>query len=142
MDSMELAAIVGRADERPSDVDSQIDAAYACDREDMEAEAVAYYDRAWQLGIPEARRHVFLIGYGSTLRNVGRLDDSLGILETAATEYPDDLAPNAFIALTLNSAGRSDEAVALLLESLIAADGSGVARFGPALASYAELLRQ
>jgi hypothetical protein len=32
--------------------------------------------------------------------------------------------------------------VALLLESLIAADGSGVGRFGPALASYAELLRQ
>jgi tetratricopeptide (TPR) repeat protein len=138
----ELADLRHTADARPDDAEAQIGAAYACDAAGHETEAVAYYDRAWHLGVPFNDRHDFLIGYGSTLKNVGRVDDSLHILQTAADEFPGDLAPLAFIALSLDAAGRSREAVALLLDCLITAQGPGIARFEVALSSYAELLRE
>jgi tetratricopeptide (TPR) repeat protein len=137
-----LEEIRQRADAGQSDVAMQIEAAYACDRAGFEAEAAVYYDRAWHLGVPHDERHDFVIGYGSTLRNVGRLDESLEVLQLAAREYEGDLAPLAFMALTLNSAGRSDEAVALLLDCLVAGGGPGVERFARALSSYADLLRE
>jgi tetratricopeptide (TPR) repeat protein len=141
MDSNELAAIRGAADADAEDVRAQIQAAYACDGEGFETEAAVYYDRAWRIGVSQEERHDFLVGYGSTLRNVGRLDESITVLETAAGEFPGDLAPPAFLALALNSAGRHDEAIALLIESLVACNGPGVERFSRALVDYADLLR-
>jgi hypothetical protein len=142
MDSRQLAALRDSADADVENVRAQISAAYACDGEGFEAEAVVYYDRAWRLGVPGEERHDFLVGYGSTLRNIGRLDESILILETAVAEFPGDLAPPAFLSLTLNSAGRHDEAVALLLDSIVASHGPGVERFSRALRSYADLLRR
>lgn len=141
MDSNHLAVIRRTADAEPSDVAAQLAAAYACDSEGLEAEAVVYYDRAWSLGVPQDHRHDFLVGYGSTLRNVGRLDESIEILEIGESEFPGDLAPSAFLALTLNRAGRHDEAVGLLIYLLVASGGPGVERYARALGSYAELLR-
>jgi hypothetical protein len=140
MDRNQLAAIREVADADAEDVRAQIAAAYACDGAGFEADAAVYYDLAWRLGVPDHERHDFLVGYGSTLRNVGRLDESMMILRVATDEFPGDLAPPAFLALTLNSAGKHDEAVALLLEALVASDGPGVARFSRALRSYADLL--
>jgi hypothetical protein len=137
----ELKDIRERADDNPSDVSAQIAAAYGCDSSDLETEAVAYYDRVWGLGVPADERHDFLIGYGSTLRNVGRLDDSIEILNTAVGEYGEDLAARSFLALALHTAGRSDEAVAMLIDAVVEGGGTGVYRFTPALESYAEELR-
>jgi len=141
MEPQELTAIRDLADDNPSDVAAQVLAAYACDSSDLEAEAVVYYDRVWDLGVPADERHDFLIGYGSTLRNVGRLDDSIEVLNTAVAENDDDLAARSFLALALHSAGRSDDAVALLVEAVVESGGTGVYRFSPALESYAEELR-
>lgn len=132
-----------RADREPRDVAAQVAAAYACDREGHEADAVVYYDRAWTLGGPTEGRAGFLIGYGSTLKNVGRLAESEAVLRQAIAEkaWPD--AARAFLALTLHQAGRSQEAVAGLLELLTEAPpaGSGLALFRRALQEYAGLLR-
>lgn len=141
MSETELVEARRNADADPTDVIAQMTAAYACDSNDYEDEAVAYYDRAWRLGVPDEERHDFLVGYGSTLRNVGRLDEALEVLGIAAGEYEGDLAPLAFMALTLHSAGRSDEAMAILLDCLVAGGGPGVDRFARALSSYADLLR-
>ena len=141
MEPRELEAIRDKADDNPSDVAAQIAAAYACDSSDLETDAVIYYDRVWDLGVPSDERHDFLIGYGSTLRNVGRLDDSIEILNTAVGEYEDDLAAQSFLALALHTAGRSDEAVAMLIDAVVESGGTGVYRFSPALESYAEELR-
>jgi tetratricopeptide (TPR) repeat protein len=137
----ELKEISDRADDNPSDVAAQIAAAYACDSSDLETEAVVYYDRVWSLGVPADERHDFLIGYGSTLRNVGRLEDSIEVLNTAVGEHEEDLSARSFLALALHSAGRSDEAVAMLIEAVVEGGGAGVYRFSPALESYAEELR-
>jgi tetratricopeptide (TPR) repeat protein len=133
-----------RADRTPRDVAAQVAAAYACDREGHEADAVVYYDRAWRLGGPADGRAGFLIGYGSTLKNVGRLAESEAVLRQAIAEGANADAARAFLALTLYQAGRSHEAVAGLLELLIEAPaaGSGLERFRRALQEYAALLRE
>jgi hypothetical protein len=118
--------------------------AYAHDREGREHEAVVHYDAAWKLGGPsvDEGRAGFLLGYGSTLRNVGRVDESLAILDAALGEFPDDEALRCFRALTLHSLGRHVEAMAQMLDVAVALkDGSPhVARFARALLSYRDEL--
>jgi tetratricopeptide (TPR) repeat protein len=116
------------ADRAPGDVAAQIAAADACDRAGSEHDAIRYYDRAWQLvlrlgdsvafaqdetGIRE-RRH-FVVGYGSTLRNVGRADEAVALLGDAAAADPDYAPFRAFLALALLAAGHPRAAVATLL---------------------------
>lgn len=115
----ELDRILARAAEAPSDVAARIAAAYACDREGREREAVVHYDAAWALGVPaEARRH-FLVGYGSTLRNVGRVDDAVAILGEAATAEPAYAPYKVFLGLALFSAGQHAASVAALLDAAL-----------------------
>lgn len=119
------------------DVRAQLAAAYACDRIGREHEAVTYYDRAWQLGIPTDERPRFFVGYGSTLRNVGRIDEAVSRLTEATLEYPADLALLAFLALAQHSAGRFALSLSTLLEAALRAARPG--SFGPyarALAEY------
>ncbi len=103
----------------PTDVAAQLEAAYACDRHGEEIDAIRYYDAAWQLGVPGADRRKFLVGYGSTLRNVGRIAESIELLRAAAAEMPELPAFPAFLALALHSAGRHDEAMVAALDAVL-----------------------
>lgn len=132
-------SILRRAAAAPDDVTARIAAAYHCDAHRTEAEAIDHYDAAWALGVPAAERKEFLLGYGSTLKNVGRLVESERVLRQAVAEFPDDRALPAFLALTLQAADRSNAAVATLLETLLALGDAapGVAAYGRALSHYA-----
>jgi Tfp pilus assembly protein PilF len=136
MRAMSREAACQRARERPGDVEAQRAAAYACDREGFEADAIGYYDAAYELG---AREPEFLIGYGSTLKNIGRLDESLAILGEAEAHPSVARAARAFRALTLHRAGSSDAAIAVLVRLVAELD---VPRYRPALESYAEELER
>src|SRR5262245_51110787 len=96
-------------------------AAYACDRIGLERDAIVHYERAWHLGVPAAERPGFLVGFGSTLRNVGRAEDAVARLAEATIEYPDDPSLRAFLALALHSTGQSALALATMLEAALAA---------------------
>ena len=130
------AAACRRADEQPSDREAQRAAAFACDRDGFEADALGYYDAAYRLG---ARDPEFLVGYGSTLKNNGRLDDSLRILGEAEAHPSVAHAARAFRALTLHRAGKSAAAVAVLIRLVAELD---TPRYRPALESYAEELER
>ena len=99
----------------PDDVAAQIAAAYACDRAGDERAAIRHYERAWALGVPEAERRGFLVGFGSTLRNVGRADDAVAILAAAVADDPDYAPLRAFLALALHAAGHPRAALATML---------------------------
>lgn len=103
----------------PTVVAVQLEAAYACDRYGEEADAIHYYDAAYKLGVPPADRKKFLVGYGSTLRNVGRIAESIEHLTAAAAEMPDVAALPAFLALSLHSAGRHGEAIVAALDAVL-----------------------
>lgn len=134
--------LIAAAERAPDDVDAQVRAAYACDRNGDEARAVTFYDAAWRLGVTGTERSGFLLGYGSTLKNVGRLDESETILRLAIAEAPDDRALRLFLALTLHAAARHDEALASALEVglMLAPAAPDIARFERALSEYRDIL--
>lgn len=131
------ARAVALAADHPADARAAMAAAYACDRIGREHEAIGYYERAWELGVPAAERPGFLVGFGSTLRNVGRADDAVARLAEATAEYPADAALRAFLALALHDAGHPALSLATMLEAaLVAARTGGFGRYERALTEY------
>ncbi len=90
-------------------------AACAHDREGDERTAIKYYDAAYRTGVPEEQRRRFFVGYGSTLRNVGRAEEAVAILAQAIADDPEYPAFAAFLALALADAGHPRAALAAIL---------------------------
>ena len=83
-----------------------------------EHEAEREYERALALGLDAEQHAQLAVQYGSTLRNTGRVDDAIAVLE-AAPEHPSTgSSPRVFLALALHSAGRHDEALRIVIEAL------------------------
>ena len=59
-----------------------------------------------------------MLQLGSSLRNVGRIDEAVALLEDARRDYPDFRPLRAFLALALNSAGRPEDALSELLNAI------------------------
>ncbi len=106
------------------------------DAQGREREAEREYERALALGLDAERHAQLAVQYGSTLRNAGRLDEAIAVLE-AAPEHPSTGAtPRAFLALALHSAGRHDEALRIALEAL----GPSLPRYNRSVRAYAAAL--
>lgn len=119
------------------DVSAQIAAAYACDRAGQEQQALVFYERAWNLGVPLEKRFEFLIGYSSTLKNVGRANESLKWLREAGQEQPEHPALAAFTALSLHALGKTELALATMLDAALKTEGgNGLAPYTRALTEY------
>jgi selenoprotein W-related protein len=123
------------------DVREEIAAAYACDRAGREAEAIAHYDRAHALGVPEDEQRDFAIGYGSTLRNVGRLRDSDAVLRRALARSPSDPVLLAFSAITSVTRGDAAGAIATALDALLDRASDDIGGYARAIAGYRDELR-
>ncbi len=136
-----LARALAAAVARPDDVRALAAAAYACDREGREHDAVGYYQRAFDRGGPPDDRAGFLLGFGSTLRNVGRVDDAVAVLAVAVVEFPDHAALRAFLALALHGAGHPTLALATMLDAGLAAAPTAFAPYRRALGDYARDLQ-
>jgi hypothetical protein len=76
---------------------------------------------------------------GSSLRNVGEVDEAVAVLGAARREAPAGAADHvdAFLALALHAQGRGDEALSVALTAL----GPHLAEYGRAVTSYAAELR-
>ena len=81
-----------------------------------------------------------MVGYGSTLRNNERLDESIAIHRQAIADYPGFAPHHAFLALALNRAGRHDEALAEALTALVDAGTENLNGYERSLSSYRDLL--
>jgi predicted Zn-dependent protease len=109
-----------------TDVEKELAAAYANDRAGREDIAIRHYDAAYRLGVPAEQRRKFTVGYGSTLRNVGRVDDAIAVLGQAVADDPEYPAFAAFLALALGSAGDHRAALAAMLGCALDAARPGV----------------
>jgi tetratricopeptide (TPR) repeat protein len=140
-DTEDYIQVIVSAKRQPTDLNAQIAAAYACDRAGDEHQAIRFYETAWALGIPPALRFEFLIGLSSTLRNVGRAQESLDWLQMLSKEHPDNAALAAFMALTLHTLGHTELAMAMMLEAALkTGDGTGLAPYTRALTEYRDEL--
>lgn len=137
-------AILERAAAEPTNVRIQIDAAFYCDAHRTEEEAIGYYDAAWSLGVPQEQRRQFMLGYGSTLKNVGRLLESESIFREAITENPGHEPLVVFLSLTLHEKGDSTSAIAELIDALLRVSDSdtGIPYYARALSHYSNTLRE
>ena len=111
----------------------ELEQAFAYDREGFEAEAIPHYEQAIAAGLSGEDLEKALLGLGSSLRNVDRVEESVSVLEDACRRFPDHQALPVFLAFSLWSAGRGGEALALLARRL--GEGSGYER---AIREYAD----
>lgn len=104
----------------------------------FEDEAGAEYERALELGLEEARHAQLAVQYGSTLRNLGRLDEAIAVLQAAPVHASTGSAPRIVLALALHSAGRQDEALQVALDAQIDA----LPRYQRSMRRYASALTE
>ncbi len=121
-DAEVLAAIDALVAERPvDDPVAQFEAAGARDSAGLESEAEPLYRRALDLGLEEPFRGQCVIQLASTLRNLGRVDEAIALLQdTFASDDGHPLADSAaaFMALCLATKGDERQALAMALVTL------------------------
>lgn len=132
-----LVAATELVADEPDSADAQIEAAYAHDAAGRERLALRHYEEAYRLGVPTAEHQHFVVGFGSTLRNVGRADEAVAVLARAVIEEPGYMPFHAFLSLALFSAGHPREALAAMLGcALEAARPAAFDRYDRALGEY------
>ncbi|CAA9550462.1 MAG: hypothetical protein AVDCRST_MAG87-822 [uncultured Thermomicrobiales bacterium] len=138
----ELLTLRERAEAEPDDSERWYRLGGALDSAGHEALAMDAYQRVFDLGIEhlaEEERPQLFVQAGSTLRNLGRLDEARQLLETGRAEFPDFQALAAFLALVEISAGRERRAISLLFDALLnrSEDDGSIRRFHRSLRWYA-----
>jgi tetratricopeptide (TPR) repeat protein len=83
-----------------------------------EDQAIPLYEQALAAGLGGELRARCLLQLGSSLRNVGRIEEAVALLQDARQEFPEFRPLRAFLALALHSAGRDGEALRELLETI------------------------
>lgn len=106
----------------------------------QEAEAVPHYRRAISLGLPDELVPRVMLQLGSTLRNLNQLDEAAAILAEGCQRYPEHRALRVFYALALHSAGKGQQALVTLLDSLLL-DPTSLDGYARAIREYTDLLR-
>lgn len=102
-------------------------------------EAAEQYEGAVRSGLSEVdadRMAQLTIQYSSTLRNLGRIDESIAMLEHASRHPSTGAARDVFLALTLRDSGRSDEALRVVIEAL----APSLPRYRSSVLAYAAAL--
>jgi tetratricopeptide (TPR) repeat protein len=134
------------ADAHPDDAVAWFQYGGGLDYTDHEAEAMVAYECAFALGVegldPDDRPRIY-VQAGSTLRNLGRLDEARTLLKAGQTRFPGVRALIVFQALVEVSAGRDRAAIDLLFE-VILSEGAGddsIAQYTRALSYYANEVR-
>lgn len=113
----------------------------AYDTAGHEVQAAGYYERALAAGLDGDLLRRCWLQYGSTLRNLGRVGESLAVFDAARRRFPDSVALAAFEALSLHAAGRVHAAVAELLVVLAQnISAPELDRYKPALHANADYL--
>jgi Flp pilus assembly protein TadD len=139
-EALKLAASL--VEQFPNDPRSHFEYAGVLDFQGRETDAVAPYRRAQELGLSGDDLPRLYVQLGSTLRNVGLLEEAVRFLAEGRERFPDYAAIRAFHALALVSAGRCSEAVVTLLEIVTELGSStDLDGYDRALRSYTDQLR-
>jgi tetratricopeptide (TPR) repeat protein len=113
--------------------------AYEADSAGREEEALGHYRRAFELGVPGEELAGASLGFGSTLRNVGRLDESVRVLSGAVERFPEHRALRVFLAYSLWSAGRQADALRSLVGALYVGEPAPeLERYRRSIVGYAD----
>jgi tetratricopeptide (TPR) repeat protein len=136
-----IAALLPILEQHPDDARVLYEVGGAYDTAGEESTALGFYERAMANGLSgDALRRCYL-QYGSTLRNEGRIAESLAVFERARREFPDSVSLAIWVAFSLEAAGRPRAAMAALLDVIADhVDAEELERYRPALRGNAEYL--
>ena len=142
LDDADLRArVAALAAERPAgDATALFELGGADDSTGRPEEAEGHYRQALEAGLEGERRRRAVIQLASTLRNLGRAEESVELLSAERGRAYDELddAVAAFLALSLVDTGREREAVSVALEAL----APHLTRYNRSLANYARELSE
>ncbi len=119
------------------DAKEELARAFECDSAGREEEAIPHYRRAIELGLEVEDLAPALLGLGSSLRNVGELEESVAVLSEAVARFPEHAALKVFLGYALWSAGRTAEAMRSVIDAVYVAPTADVVRYERAIRGYA-----
>jgi tetratricopeptide (TPR) repeat protein len=134
-----LARMDALASEQPPDSGpAAFERAAAFDSTGHSDQAVPLYQQALKLGLTGERRRRAAVQLASSLRNLGRADESVVLLRAERERTSDDLddAVSAALALALADTGREREAVSVALVAL----APHLPRYQRSMGNYARAL--
>ncbi|MEO6533568.1 MAG: tetratricopeptide repeat protein [Pseudolysinimonas sp.] len=140
-DELVMAIDALAAERDPGDARALAERGGARDSTGREEEAVPFYRAALAAGLGDEQRAQVVIQYASTVRNLGRPEESLELLRAEFAGQPDHPladAATAFAALALASAGRPTEGLVAALHAL----ASHLPRYQRAVDAYADELAE
>lgn len=91
--------------------------AWSFDVLEQEAEAIKYYEKAIELGLPDEDLKEAYLGLGSTYRTIGEYEKSKKVFENAIDRF-DDHSLKVFYAMTLYNLEAHGESMEILLKLL------------------------
>jgi tetratricopeptide (TPR) repeat protein len=110
-----IAAFLEVLAEHPDDPAVLYEVGGAYDTDGQEETARGYYRRAMAAGLEGRRLRQCFLQLGSTLRNLGRLDESLAVFDEGIALFPESESLGLFRALTLHAMGRPSAALGAVL---------------------------
>lgn len=123
--------------EQPDDAVRIFELASAYDWVAREADAIPLYEAAIDVGLEGDRDRQARIQLGSSLRNVGRAEEAVAVLDDALRLYPGSAAVRCFLALALADAGEARRAAAVALDAALNAGDGDLDEYRRPLERYA-----
>ena len=119
---------------------AKFELACAYDSTSNEQLAAPLYRESLSLGLNGLRRRRATIQLASTLRNLGKISESIELLRAEKENYSDELndAVDGFLALSLYSMGNHCEALSIVLKALSA----HLPRYNQSMYNYATNLKE
>jgi predicted Zn-dependent protease len=125
--------------ERPDDAQVAVQTAWVHDSLGLEDDAVSHYEAAIAGELSDEDLRGAFLGYGSTLRAMGRDQDSDRVLRQGMERFPEFRPLRVFHALTAYSLGRPRDAVEALLRVIVETTSDpAIQRYRRSLTGYAE----
>ncbi|PFG31418.1 tetratricopeptide repeat protein [Paramicrobacterium agarici] len=111
-----IAAVVELLSQHPDDPAVLYEVGGAYDTDGQEEVAAEFYRRAMNAGLDGRWLRQCYLQYGSTLRNLGRVDESIAIFDEALRAFPESESLAIFRALSVHAAGKPSAALGAVLE--------------------------
>lgn len=111
--------LIKLVDEYPNDAFINYQCAWSFDVLGLESKAVPFYEKAINLGLSGKDMEGAIIGLGSTYRTLGEYEKSKDVFQKGVNLYPNNEAIKVFYSMTLYNLKEHDQAMEVLLSSLI-----------------------
>ena len=115
--------------------------AWLYDKMGQESNAVPFYEKAIQLGLPDEELKGALLGLGSTYRTLGKYEEAVKILKAGKEKFNNSIEFEVFLSMVYYNLKKYDQSMELLLRILAnTSNNEGIQRYKKAILFYSDKL--